>query len=416
MAWVLPLILTSACAFQDRSKTLVSPKENPVWAVEPIFEISAAGAGMASRAAGPDLKLIAAISGLRKENKKICATMKGNFLGGLANTMAMINEAMYFMQKHDVSFIMPKIQPPGHDTGSMFEDIFGGQRSTCESKLPVHVAACPRSSHLWEAPGSGAVGGICDVSEMVVMGACYNLFVGGSCGCDVVVALKSHGLSWTSNYTETYQTFSKLYWDGLGESQKQVASFPLATSMHIRLGDAKELVKNGRGCNKYVPLYQYVQMIHALAEHIDPRCLDVSIVTDGNASEPEIVKAQAEWSVVGANSVTVLDATTPADKSFSTMTHSMINLGGDSGFPRLAAVVSRAEVFFFVIRGHDDHPLSFLDGATDMQDTPGRNLATMSQALSSNQHLQKLATKCQAYLASKQPSQGRHFAHPSFRR
>lgn len=232
----------------------------------------------------------------------------------------------------------------------------------------------------------------CWASKTVVDGP----FTGRSsvCGCDALVVQGQS--AWHFDYSRTGPMLSAKYWAEQANRNNAhfPPDFPMATVMHIRLGD----VEFHPGPGKFVDGQTLATMVGAFvsASKMNPSCLNVTLVTDGKRDNEHVLAVQAAWSDSGVQSIHVSDIDEPVDKAFDDMTHASILLGGPSGFPRLAAVLGRAQVKVFLNGKDESHPIWYLDGATELPLESGRT--EMQDHIMSNSALMNAAFACEEWL------------------
>lgn len=132
------------------------------------------------------------------------------------------------------------------------------------------------------------------------------------------------------------------------------------------------------------------------ASSISADCLNVTLVTDGERDDDHVQTVLAAWEDLGVQNVRVSDIADPVDVAFNYMTHASILVGGPSGFPRFAAVLSHAKAKVFLNELHNSHPIWYLDGATELPYES--NQENMTQYISENTDLQVLASACEQWL------------------
>lgn len=346
-----------------------------------------------------------AIEVLKSQGGQVCMSVDKSAMGGLANTMGLVNTAMDIALEHNITWIMPSIAPPRHFIDDSFTDMFGKTPSCEERELPLWKASCLKEEvSLVERHGPAipedervhyGMFGLngCVATHAAVHGP-YRART-SACGCDVIVAKQR--TAWHFDYSRTGKLLSQLYWAQQGEPQSLIGfDFPLATVMHIRLGDVEEDWAH-RG--KFVTGQTLATVVKAFAaaSKINPSCLNVTLVTDGDRNDDHVRAVQASWSDLGVQSIRVSDISDPVDAAFRDMTHASILLGGPSGFPRFAAVLSRAQVKVFLNPQDRSHPLGYLEGVTELPF--GSNQTEMQQRILGNDALMRAAASCEQWLS-----------------
>lgn len=347
----------------------------------------------------PPVKLDDAVSLFQGQHRKVCLTVEGG-MGGLSNTVGLLNTALdYSLSKPGVEFVMPEIHPPGHDIEDSFSDMFGAGRSRGVEWVQLWRLQCPRHHDDTPSyfPNSSKTrvlnGDDCSIVDLEV-GGTSDVVQQPGFGCQVLFVTSPHVMKWHFDYSRSGPLLYTMYWGAIGGYWPLPQKFPIDLTMHVRLGD----VRGKEGSANYVVPEDYVNMMKALVHYVHPECLNVTLVTDGARSDSEVQAIQKAWTDAGTPNVKVWDHRTGAAISFDAMTHSRILLGGPSGFPRLAAVMSKAQFMLFLDDDSDSHPVWYLPRATNIPSHHAKDLPWMTKRVTSNSGLWELATQCREYL------------------
>lgn len=334
-----------------------------------------------------------AITSLKSKYGSVCSTMDVHYLvGGIGNSMAIVNVAMDFALRNGLQWIMPEIRPPAHKTGDDFRFLFGEPKLCPPRLIPLYLAACPFVSDPTALPND--VPGMCDVSELFVYRNTQIALPNCDATCSAMVMISSV-VGWGGfDYSRTGAVLTQMYWQGLSQSNISASSelqFPITTAVHVRLGDVE-----GSGSSKEAKPDELSLIAEGLTSVLNPACIKVEMHTDGETADPTVQKVKEMWNRAGVAAVDVFDINTKEIDTFHRMTTSTILIGGASGFVRLAAIVGNPAIKIFVNDPDDSHSIAFLDGVTGFD--PMFEASAVVPALQKNDVLQKASEACNTWL------------------
>lgn len=284
-----------------------------------------------------------------KHDGKTCLSVSGG-MGGLANTMGFVNVMLETALEVGATPKWPTMNIPAHGIGNAFADLFGSE--SCNQAVETYSVHC--SSKIatgWQKgrcmPGQYAVGSVSQ-PKMVKY-----------CGCDRLVLVNAHDMTWHFNYNTTGPYLRDGFWATHpsqfmlpGTNLKSPGSNLISVAIHVRLGDSDPQVKDKQ--NKHTDPVFHINALKALEKIFDKEAMHVTIVTDSpDHNEVHKIKEAARDNV-SIQSSSVEDA-------FFTMVYSDILIAGNSGFSRLAAVLQvHTQPSFRVVTKTNRHPLSYL--------------------------------------------------------
>lgn len=343
--------------------------------------------------AGGVVNIDTAIEALKSEGKVVCLTLDAHFeLGGLANTLGIVNTVLDFALRHDLHWFLPEIRPPAHETGDAFRYMFGKPERCDARKIPYYIVTCP--FQFLERSGPRELPqGHCALDDTQVHQNTRYSFSRCQPNCTSVLAVSSI-IDWVFNYSTTGPILADKYWKrraSLGENVSDELHFPLATAVHLRLGDVA-----GSGSSKEFNAGSFEKFSSALTSMIDPKCLKVDLHTDSNETDDVVQQEKASWISKGVAEVQIYDVTTEEIESFNRMSSADILIGGASGFSRLSAVLGRASVKLFANDYSNSHPIEGMRGVTTV---PWEyEQSDVVSGLAMNRQMNTVIAACKAWL------------------
>lgn len=233
--------------------------------------------------------------------------------------------------------------------------LFGTEPVCPNQDLPVYQARCPPGGAKRFTDGRKR----CNVEDMVLSTASVAGRTSSLCGCGQVVLVPLEEMLWDHLFERTHASLSEHYWQsqpdkiplpglrGNGGLLQVPGAFPRQVMMHVRLGDIENNCSERYtrfNCNKKLKVDFYVKTVQALLEVLPARCVELSLLTDGRESSPDILQIMRNLSSTGLQAPRIWTSESMnAAETFHLMTHADILIYGSSGFSQLAAVLARPE-------------------------------------------------------------------------
>lgn len=318
----------------------------------------------------------------KKHNHNACLTIaerEDGFMGGFANGVGFVNSVYDFAARFGTHFIFPKLVTKAHQDGSDYDGIFGPQSQNICSVQQYEVQ-CDKHQPKDDARDWSREKHRCDLRQYVVDMESAKKTKARACGCEALVAVDLDHMQWHFDYTKTHNWLRTIYWEAQ-EMHPAMTHRPTepchhSVAVHVRLGDVAAHRDAGKNwAEKYVEPETYMTMLRALSAVVHPSCLEVSIITDGEADDMEPKAVADGVRELGMVDPVILDVHTLAQDAFATLTHADVLVCGGSGFCRLAAVLAKSEAARICIETHD-HPVGFLPNVTELQ-LPGSTAETI---------------------------------------
>jgi len=372
-----------------------------------------------------------AVQEMKAADKKVCVTVNGPYMGGMANVVAFFNEGVEFALKAGVPFVFPPLRSSAtthKDIGDEFVDLFGHATEpddACGGRASRHDASCEKPC---KAFGGKSFCGPeekwahvkrCPVANMSVDLVSETPRGDAKCQCPNLVVLDGAGIAFWGrgwDYKKTHGYLSEHYWQA--ESSKAVpVNFAAHMSIpskkysvvaHVRLGDVKKADKHSKIALKRADPEWILAALQKIAEKLPESCAHFTLVTDAEDQEGgevgSIVSKFAsrtqgrKISVVGPEAATV--------DAFRLMTHADVLLAGGSDFSRLAAVLARDTSAVFVQDFQNSvvnnvrfsrPSLEFLPNRTTL---PLQRLTAVGPKIAENKALRRLMRACGALPAA----------------
>uniref|UniRef100_A0A7S0AE60 O-fucosyltransferase family protein n=1 Tax=Pyrodinium bahamense TaxID=73915 RepID=A0A7S0AE60_9DINO len=335
----------------------------------------------------------------------VCVAVTGKFMGRLSNTVSMINEVLRFatnasrVLNKEIAFRFPQAYTPWMKR-SRLDTIFGSELACGNQSVRTYPAWCP------------PVEGInrCRVRDLLVNAAAEDTRDSTLCNCSRVVLVSSDDIWWEHEYDLTRNTLSERFWTVHADKvlvpgfEKEIpGAFPRQVVMHVRLGDIENNCSarfTAYNCNKKLNVDQYILTLQALVEVLPPHCMELSLVTDGQLTSPDIVYVLKNLTNSGIPKPQVWTANQlDAEGAFEFMTHADVLVYGPSGFGQLAAVLAKNHTARLG-NPMPDHfktdPLYFLPNTTQLRVHQGGffNMTEAVLQIRQNEAIQAYAADC----------------------
>jgi hypothetical protein len=371
--------------------------------------------------------LLRAVQEMKAADKKVCVTVNGPYMGGMANVVAFFNEGVEFALKAGIPFVFPPLRSSAtthKDIGDEFVDLFGHATEAddaCGGTASRYDASCEKPCKAFGGKGfcgpeeKWAHVKRCPVANMSVDLVSDTPRGDAKCECPNLIVLDGAGIAFWGkgwDYKRTHGYLSDHYWQA--ESKKAVPinfaahvnipSQAYSVVAHVRLGDVKKADKHSKIALKRADPEWILAALQKIAEKLPESCAHFTLVTDAEDLEGgEIGGILSKFasrtkgrkiSVVGPEAATV--------DAFRLMTHADVLLAGGSDFSRLAAVLARDTSAVFVQEFQNSvvnnvrfsrPSLEFMPNRTSL---PLQKLTAIGPKISGNKALRRLMKACSA--------------------
>lgn len=307
--------------------------------------------------------LAKAMHRLTMTDPSVCLTIQGKGVGGVANTVSLINTVLDFAIVEKLRFKKPSLYIPAHNIGDSFTNLFG-ETKNCSSPVLFYNAFCDSAQGVIYKNGKLR----CSMNQFMLDVSSSSLQTSRLCSCNKVVVLNTSEIHYHFNYSRTRNKLATWYWG----AHSLLARLPnsdvvepgsrrrtaLSIVVHVRLGDVAD---NGFS-EKHKAPSMYLSVMQALYDQFANMsdCIHTAIVTDGRKSDKDIAYILSQLTRSGIPTPMVYDVdTVDAVAAFEIMTHADVLVCGGSGFSRLAALMVRDTS---VVLGSElkSHPLGYL--------------------------------------------------------
>eukprot|EP00928_Gymnodinium_smaydae_P056264 TRINITY_DN39673_c0_g1_i1.p1 TRINITY_DN39673_c0_g1~~TRINITY_DN39673_c0_g1_i1.p1 ORF type:complete len:425 (-),score=23.87 TRINITY_DN39673_c0_g1_i1:71-1345(-) len=388
-----------------------------------------------------NLPLQDALKWLRQNraNDRICLALGHNAKGGLGNYLGYFNTVLNFGLEEHVRVIFPKIHPPGHKVtiGTSMENMFGEERS-CSGAVTAYDLVCDISlpdrtniSYPWSNKHER-----CGVSQFVANLSHPVQRSSEACDCEHLLVMPAGKIRYSFDYGRTRQRLSNRYWRAESQvhAERQLPGNLQTCARnvvaHVRLGDVAhdectirpalfgDAVTRTSGLpirspvalaptparadraadahSKHICPQWYMVVLSVVLRALPENCACVTLVSDGDASHPDIEAILSNLTASGHPRPQVLGSETSADQAFKALTHSDVMVVGSSGFSRLAGVLAR-NTTAVVGPVAPSHPLDNLASVSQLTSLSGLDLRQeTSKKLHQNQAFLSLVSACPA--------------------
>lgn len=327
------------------------------------------------------------IPGVYKQDSRVCITTF-NLMGGLGNSVGMLNGVLDFALRNDMTFLFPEMVPPRHGLKHTFSDLFGPwavQKDNFRSKfegIPIIHSICNASQ---PAPATKAIqdlysdeflqrwlpssihqftvemAKLCEPEVLIAntnasieleTGFSY-LNPGGflwpknlsvkpkpqpSCRentvCDVLVLFPWIRWHWNTERTgpllkELYRKHAPDVPELQGDRRQSVS-----VATHVRLGDVKR-GGGGTGLQKHTMVEFYLLVLGMITKVVKPECVEWHIITE-DQDHPDVTTMKEYGRTLG---IDAKFGVRDARQDFDFMAHADVLVTGGSSFGRLAGIL-----------------------------------------------------------------------------
>jgi len=370
-----------------------------------------------------------AVEQLKAANKKVCVTVNGPYMGGMANVVAFFNEGVEFAERAGIPFVFPPLRSSAtthKDIGDEFVNLFGhavAQEAVCGGTAYRYEASCEKPCKSFGGKGfCGPEEKWANVRRCPVANLSVDLVSDpprgdGDCQCPNLLVLDGAGMAFWGqgwDYKKTHGYLSEHYWQADANKAVQPVSFAalrhqvkipaqaFSVVAHVRLGDVKKAEAGSKIALKKADPEWILAALQKVAEKLPESCASITLVTDSEDKEGgEVGKIVSRFaSRTNGRKISVVGPEAATADAFRLMTHANVLLAGGSDFSRLAAVLARNTSAVFVQDFQNSvvknarfsrQSLEYLPNRTSL---PLKDLKAMGPKIQRNKALRSLAKAC----------------------
>mmetsp|Transcript_19505 Transcript_19505/g.52153 ORF Transcript_19505/g.52153 Transcript_19505/m.52153 type:complete len:864 (+) Transcript_19505:115-2706(+) len=376
-----------------------------------------------------------AVEQLKAANKKVCVTVNGPYMGGMANVVAFFNEGVEFAERAGIPFVFPPLRSSAtthKDIGDEFVNLFGhavAQEAVCGGTAYRYEASCEKPCKSFGGKGfCGPEEKWANVRRCPVANLSVDLVSDpprgdGDCQCPNLLVLDGAGMAFWGqgwDYKKTHGYLSEHYWQADANKAVQPVSFAalrhqvkipaqaFSVVAHVRLGDVKKAEAGSKIALKKADPEWILAALQKVAEKLPESCASITLVTDSEDKEGgEVGKIVSRFaSRTNGRKISVVGPEAATADAFRLMTHANVLLAGGSDFSRLAAVLARNTSAVFVQDFQNSvvnnvrfsrPSLEFLPNRTTL---PLQRLTAVGPKIAENKALRRLMRACGALPAA----------------